>query len=82
MNLLREAIASDGAISGEAAVLYARGLYYLGGGTREGFDAFNEEDVAVILAVDEGMRARDAKMQMAMMGKRSMRCRTTMQGSS
>lgn len=77
MNLLREAIASDGAMSGEAAVLYARGLYYLNGGTKEGFDSFNEEDVAMILAVDEGMRARDVKMRMAMMGK-GMRCPTTM----
>lgn len=69
MNLLREAIASDGAISGEAAVLYARGLYYLHGGTKEGFDGFNEEDVAMILAVEEGMRMRDARMHLAMMGR-------------
>lgn len=81
MNLLREAVASDGAMSGEEAVLYARGLYYLNGGTKQGFDSFNEEDIAMMLAVDEGMRAREAKMHLAMMGK-AMRCRTTMRSSS
>lgn len=57
-------------MGGEAALMYAYGLYLLNGGSKRDFMDLNEEDVATMLAVDDGIRTRRVKAIKAFFGGR------------